>query len=279
MLEDRRQRPRHRRADELEVARRNLEPGTSPRGARRAPGRSSAPSEQAIAPDRRRRPRTGAPDGARRGAAAAADPLQPVKQVPRLEQRRVERLAVEADERARARQLGGDALEQRPLVGVARQQELPRDEPAVRRRTSRSRRGTRSVPAPPLSRSSRDRRRRTAAAPARRSRRAPRRPTPASQSRRNVADRLACRGAPTARRGARRRSTTAVAPPFPAEDVLRRSGPRIGRADRQVAVRRSAGTSGGRLCRPQPAALTIAADAIGERAQDGCILRASSSRR
>ncbi len=60
-----------------------------------------------------------------------ADPLEAMEEIARLEHRRVERLAVEADERAGARQLVGDGRQHRPLVGVARQQVLPRREPAV----------------------------------------------------------------------------------------------------------------------------------------------------
>src|SRR6266850_75731 len=60
-----------------------------------------------------------------------ADPGQPVKQVPRLEHRRIKRFAVEADERAGARELDGHGFEKRPLVGVPGEQELPRDERPV----------------------------------------------------------------------------------------------------------------------------------------------------
>src|SRR5580704_7644727 len=58
-------------------------------------------------------------------------PRQTMKEVPRLEQRRVERLAVEADQRARARKLRADGLQQRALVRVTRQQPLTRTEGAV----------------------------------------------------------------------------------------------------------------------------------------------------
>src|SRR3954466_1031572 len=54
-----------------------------------------------------------------------------MKEVARLEHRRVERFAVEADQRAGTRELVGDGTKHRPLVGVLRQQELPRDERRV----------------------------------------------------------------------------------------------------------------------------------------------------
>ena len=43
-----------------------------------------------------------------------------MEQIARLEERRVEDLAVEADERAGARELAGHRAKQRPLVGKAR---------------------------------------------------------------------------------------------------------------------------------------------------------------
>jgi len=61
----------------------------------------------------------------------AAAPRQPVIEVATLEQRRVERLPVEADERAGARELARHRFEQHPLVGVPGEQELPRHERAV----------------------------------------------------------------------------------------------------------------------------------------------------
>jgi len=60
-----------------------------------------------------------------------AVPREPVKQVACLEQRRIERLAVEADQRPGLRELARHGAEHRPLVGIARQQELPRDERGV----------------------------------------------------------------------------------------------------------------------------------------------------
>jgi hypothetical protein len=60
-----------------------------------------------------------------------ADPLEPVEQIPRLEHRRVERLAVETDERAGRFERRGRARQQRPLVGGPCQQELPDRQAAV----------------------------------------------------------------------------------------------------------------------------------------------------
>src|SRR6516164_5607737 len=57
-----------------------------------------------------------------------AEPAEAMKQVSRLEHRRVEGFAVEADQRPRVRALAGDGLEHRALVRVARHHVLPRDE-------------------------------------------------------------------------------------------------------------------------------------------------------
>ena len=54
-----------------------------------------------------------------------------MEEIARLEERRVERLAVERHQRAGTRQFAGDGLEQRPFVRMAREHELPRHEPAL----------------------------------------------------------------------------------------------------------------------------------------------------
>ena len=155
MLEHGRERPRVAGAHELEVARReSRSPARRRRGARR--GSAARARRASSRPSSARRPavasRTAAPDAARRRAAAAAPVhVEPMKQIPRLEHRRVERLAVEADERAGARRARRDdrrAAAARRRSRVSRI--LPRHERAIRRRTSRSRRETPSVPAPPL---------------------------------------------------------------------------------------------------------------------------------
>jgi hypothetical protein len=51
-------------------------------------------------------------------------PIDAVEQVPRLEHRRVERFAVEADQRTGTAELAGDHVEQRPLVRGPGEQEL-----------------------------------------------------------------------------------------------------------------------------------------------------------
>src|ERR1700738_5243262 len=61
----------------------------------------------------------------------AAGPRHAMKEIARLEQRGVERLAVEADERAGARERARDGADHRPLVGKARQQERPRDKRSI----------------------------------------------------------------------------------------------------------------------------------------------------
>ena len=50
---------------------------------------------------------------------AAARPLETVEEMPRLDQRSVERFPVEADERPGRRQLRADHLQQLPFVGMA----------------------------------------------------------------------------------------------------------------------------------------------------------------
>src|SRR5262245_23179384 len=57
-----------------------------------------------------------------------ADPLEAVEQVPRLEDGSIERLAVEADERACALELARDRGQHGPLVSEARHDELASDE-------------------------------------------------------------------------------------------------------------------------------------------------------
>jgi hypothetical protein len=59
-----------------------------------------------------------------------AEPRKPVKQIARLEERGIERLAIEADERTRTGAIAGDGLEHRTLVREPRHHELPRDEPS-----------------------------------------------------------------------------------------------------------------------------------------------------
>ena len=102
VLEDGGERPRVARADELEVARGNLEARhVAACAARRGRACSSAPSEQParrIVAQKRRAGCSTSTCGRPR-----AGPREAMEQVPRLEHRRVERLAVEADERARPR--------------------------------------------------------------------------------------------------------------------------------------------------------------------------------
>ena len=62
----------------------------------------------------------------------AGGPLQPVKHESRFKERRVEGLAVEADQGAGAAQLRRHRFEERPFVGESRQEELPCDKRAVR---------------------------------------------------------------------------------------------------------------------------------------------------
>ena len=59
-----------------------------------------------------------------------AEPRESVKQITRLEERGVERLAIEADEGPRASAFAGDGLEHRTLVREPRHHELPRDKPS-----------------------------------------------------------------------------------------------------------------------------------------------------
>ena len=59
------------------------------------------------------------------------DPLEAMKEIARLEHRRIERFTVEADECAGAHELVGHGREHRALVRVAREQVLPRRERAV----------------------------------------------------------------------------------------------------------------------------------------------------
>ena len=135
------------RAEELEVPGRNLEARDVAGPARAEDLRSRTVSEQptALAPETPRR------DAARPRAAAAGRPGEPVEQIPRLEQRRVERLAVEADERA-----GRPELARRPRRASQRSSPA-RSAGAAARRTRRRRNARRSptrnayVPAPPLS--------------------------------------------------------------------------------------------------------------------------------
>ena len=61
-----------------------------------------------------------------------ANPFQPLKEIACLEHRGIERLAVEADERARGPQLAGDRFEQGRLVRVPGEDELSRDKHAPR---------------------------------------------------------------------------------------------------------------------------------------------------
>src|SRR5437667_7483863 len=61
----------------------------------------------------------------------AAGPFEPMVEIAGLEEGGVERLSIERDERAGTRQLAGDGFEQRSLVGMPRQHELPRHESAV----------------------------------------------------------------------------------------------------------------------------------------------------
>src|SRR4029450_9274538 len=53
-----------------------------------------------------------------------ADPIQPVIQISRFEQRRIEALSIEADERASTCQLPGNRIEQRSFVAQPGQQVL-----------------------------------------------------------------------------------------------------------------------------------------------------------
>ena len=78
-------------------------PGTSSRrGARRAP----AASRPRVSEPVRRRPRTAAPDAARPGAAARDPPTsRRWNEIAGLDDRRVERLAVEGDKRTRQREI------------------------------------------------------------------------------------------------------------------------------------------------------------------------------
>ncbi len=57
-----------------------------------------------------------------------SEPFETMEQIARLEQRRVERLAVEADQRAGASERAGDRSQHRPLVRMPREHELPRHE-------------------------------------------------------------------------------------------------------------------------------------------------------
>ena len=106
-----------------------------------------------------------------------ARPRQPVIQMSRLDQRRVERFPVEGDERAGPGELGVDHLQKGTFVGVPQQHELTRDEPAVDRRTRRIPREMRRCRRRRSSRSSPDRRRQRANGPAHRPSRAALPPT------------------------------------------------------------------------------------------------------
>ena len=128
-----RERPGIAAADELKVARRNLEPrhiadaadaqqffferDERARRARARAGRAPEPPRRMQHVDMRqpRRP----------------VPLEPMEEIPRLEHRRVERLAVEADDRARAKKFSRDAAEHRPLDAVLGEHMLPHHEAAI----------------------------------------------------------------------------------------------------------------------------------------------------
>jgi hypothetical protein len=61
-----------------------------------------------------------------------ADPIEAVIQISRFEQRRIEALSIEADERASTGQLPSDGIEQRSFVTQSNQQVLARHERPVR---------------------------------------------------------------------------------------------------------------------------------------------------
>ena len=136
VLEHRHERPRVAGAHELKIARRNLE----------AWHVADAPGAEHLPPERDER--TGLVLRARAADAAIAPeapgrmqhvdvrqarprPLEAMEKVTHLEDRRVERFAVEAHDRASALQLASHGREQRPLVGKAEQHVLPRDEAAL----------------------------------------------------------------------------------------------------------------------------------------------------
>src|SRR5437773_2290804 len=61
----------------------------------------------------------------------AALPFEPVKEVARFEERRIERPAVEADQRTGPRELGARRGKQLALIAESHEHELPRHERAV----------------------------------------------------------------------------------------------------------------------------------------------------
>jgi hypothetical protein len=63
---------------------------------------------------------------------AAPDPFETMEQEPRFEQRRVEALSIETDQRACLFQLARDGLQQRPFILEPRQEVLPCDKRTVR---------------------------------------------------------------------------------------------------------------------------------------------------
>ena len=153
VLEHRRQRTGIAASDELKVALRNLEAGnvaTTAMAEQLPFERAEGTARLSPLASRRseRAPLTPLPEPPRdvqhvQVRQRRAGPGKPMVEIPRLDQRPVEALAVEAHEGAGTRQFVGHRHQQRPLVRQSHQHELPGHERPVARRTIRSRRGRR----------------------------------------------------------------------------------------------------------------------------------------